>query len=49
MVVENGGYCELEIYPYCLEALKGIAGELVGVNLTKCKRKPFLGGVGEVL
>jgi len=31
------------------DVLKGIAEKLVGVNLTKCKRKPFFGGVGEVL
>jgi hypothetical protein len=26
-----------------------IAWQLVGVNLTKCKGKPFFGGVSEVL
>ena len=44
MVVEKWGNCGLARFPNCSEALKGIAGELVGVNLTQCKRKPFFGG-----
>jgi hypothetical protein len=40
---------ETEYFSRFSDVLKGIAGELVGVNLTKYKRKPFLGGVSEVL
>ena len=35
MVVEKKRYCELEIYPSYSESIKGFAGELMGVNITK--------------